>query len=96
VETQKSWKTAPFWVVSPAPAQFLDRWVVHWAVSPDGTQESHEDFRMADFIEKYPGVDAHNLPGTDVVGEGYLQDMVRSAWKPSCGDFGRWEGQQGR
>ncbi len=94
VETRKSWTIAPYWVSSPVPASFVDRWVVHWDVSPDGMEESRENYRMADFVEKHPEVDAPNLPETAVVGEGVLQDMVKSAWKPAYGDFGRWVRQQ--
>jgi hypothetical protein len=96
VELRKSWEIAPYWVVSPARANFLDRWVVHWEVNSDGTQVSSDTFRMADFVDKHPDVDASNLPGTDVVGEGLLQDMIRSAWKPAYGDFLSWEQLQRR
>jgi hypothetical protein len=95
VESRKSWEIAPFWISSPAPATFLDRWVIRWVVSPDGTEEDHHDhFRMSDFLKEFPGVDAENLPGTDVVGEGLLQEMIRAEWRPAYGDFIKWERSQ--
>ncbi len=60
---------APWWISSPIPDRFEDRWVI-------GIDRSAH-YRMTDFVRVHPEVDATNLPETAMYGEGVLQRMIR-------------------
>ena len=80
--TRSSSELAPWWVLSPIPTLFEDRWVISF----DGSRQ----YRMADFLKEHPEIDPRNLPETAVNGEGVLQDMIRMGWRPAYGEFSVW------
>jgi hypothetical protein len=87
-QTRNSSELAPWWVSSPIPPQWKDRWVISF--------DRNKQYRMADFSAAYPEINTTNLPETATNGEGVLQDMIRMGWKPAYGDFGVWSSVQKR